>query len=105
MRVSPLLGRDARTLVRATAGPAAILLLAGAAPPTASQEAALARTLVCPERLRDDAARLAQTTRFVHAYGRIVPGSRMGERMAARDRILAAKRCRPDGLQYSFPET
>lgn len=105
MRASPLLGRDTRTLVRAMAGPAAILLLAAATPPTASQEAALARTLVCPERLRDDAARLAQTTRFVQAYGRIAPRSRMGERMAARDRILAAKQCRSDGLQYSFPET
>lgn len=81
------------------------VLLPAASPPTRGQEAALARTLVCPERLPDDAARLAQATRFVEAYGRLHPKSRMGERVAARDRLLKAKRCRPENLRYSFPET
>lgn len=81
------------------------ILLPAASPLTPAQEAALARTMVCPDRLPDDAARLAQTTRFVGAYGRLYPRSRMGDRLSERDRILKARRCRPENLQYSFPET
>lgn len=73
---------------------------------TPTQERRLAHILVCPERLPDDAARIRNTQAFMTLYARFAPQSRAGTRMALRDRVLTAKRCRdPRPLQHSFPES
>ena len=77
------------------------------APLTPAEQRRLARTLVCPERLPDDATRTRIVDKFFDAYGRIRPGSHAGERMSYRDTILRQKRCRPQrrGLIHTFPES
>ena len=78
-----------------------ILLVAAAPDPWLKS---LERSVVCPETLPDDAARIAAVRHFVERYGAIHPGSRMGERLAARERLLGRLRCQPETLQHSFPE-
>lgn len=78
-----------------------------AAPLTPLQTRALSRAITCPERLPDDAARLRNTEHFFGLYGTFRPHSHAGERMAFRDRLLRAKKCRlqPDPLIQTFPES
>ena len=64
----------------------------------------LERGFVCPERLPTDDARIAAARNFVERYGRIRPQSRIGERMAARQRLMTKHRCRPETVQHTFPE-
>jgi hypothetical protein len=73
---------------------------------TPAQRHELTQALVCPERLADDAARMANTDHFMSLYLRFAPHSKSGERMAMRERIFMKKRCRYDHpLQYTYPET
>ena len=67
----------------------------------------LERVLICPERLRSDAARLRNTERFVARFAAHAPSSRMGFRMQVRNEIMARKKCRRSGPQlgYTFPES
>lgn len=88
---------------------AALLFLTTAIPVTtltAPQERRLGRVLACPDRLRDDAARLDNVIRFDRLYAGFVPASRAGERMAMRARLLAKKKCAPDAgrRHYTFPQ-
>lgn len=74
---------------------------------SAAERRVLERTLICPERLKDDAARIRNTELFIARYAGYSPSSRSGTRMRLRDAILAKKKCRRLGPQlgYSFPES
>jgi hypothetical protein len=86
---------------------AAFLLLAAASSPTPKQHRALARILVCPERLADDAARIRNTDAFFALYAKFQPDTHAGTRMAYRDTLLRQKKCKPQdrALIHTFPET
>ena len=89
------------------------LLMAIAATGTASdglsnaERRTLERTLICPERLKDDAARIANTERFIARYAAFAPASRSGTRLRLRDAILAKKRCKRSGphVEFTVPES
>jgi hypothetical protein len=89
----------------------AIMLTLAAAPPgamlTPAQKSALTRAVICPERLRNDAARIRNVDLFFNLYARFQPESHAGERMAYRDVVLREKHCKPQdkGLIHTFPET
>jgi hypothetical protein len=88
----------------------AMLTLAGAAPPpklAREQESALMRVAVCPESLADDAARIRSVEQFFNLYGTFRPASHAGERIAHRDALLRAKKCKAGGDTsiYTFPES
>lgn len=90
-------------MTRTLLGFSSLALLVGAAPDPRIKT--LERSVVCPEKLPDDNSRMAAARDFVQRYGAIYPHSRMGERMAARERLLKRKGCRAEMLHHSFPET
>ena len=61
--------------------------------------------VTCPETLPNDDARRAAALDFVQRYGAIHPRSHMGERLAARARLLQQRGCRPETQNHDFPET
>jgi hypothetical protein len=89
----------------------ASLMLAAAAAPfpklPRAQDRALVQAAPCPEHLTNNAARIRSVEAFITLYGTFRPQSHAGERMAYRDAILRAKKCRPnaDTLIHTFPES
>lgn len=87
----------------------AFLLIAAAAvqPLSPSQQRTLDKGFICPEKMADDAARLAAVTRFMQDYARLDPRATVGARLAYRDRQLVRHKCAADGdtAHYSFPQT
>jgi hypothetical protein len=81
------------------------LLLVAAGPPRDREPRRPEADFVCPEKLPDDEARIRAARKFVERYGARRPRSRMGERLAARQRLLTAHGCRAETLIHTFPES
>ncbi len=88
-----------------------LILIAAAVIPgnaiSTAERRVLEHILVCPERLKGDAARIRNTEDYIAQYAAYAPSSRMGVRMQLRNEILAKKKCRLSGpqLDYTFPES